>query len=590
MPFQSEKQRRFLWAEHPEIAKRWAHEYPESNKGLPMYADKKKTTNKDETAKKAAALNVLHHAVSRLSGVNLAGVNIGQDNTRLKASMDKLERVDIPHSDRPTYAGEEREEGEQKTDENNKTEQDAVSAPDSADMGDSDRAKTLLSKLSAVLSRPYREMMEAQQAQAEAREPRFVPQNLGLRKYSLPSPAVMPPMGMMSAPQNASAAQGAQAAQQNLPQPSQGPVGGGSNPQHNPIQAFGPLGAKGQLNGNAAFGQKHSPDSLKTAGWKDIFGARKSQPGWYGPEGLVEVQGGGYRYGHTHGVDVLDEPPGWLRRIFDRDPYVLRADVPKYKRQLKAIKGMTVSETPDRLEFSHMGQLKPEMRQLIEAALAKHSSAKNTALAALTSMESRSILDDDETELAHKQAKTQACSCGCGDTVTTCKCASSCSCRKPGGSCHKTEKEAKQLGLWDRIRAKRQRGETAAKPGDKDYPDAKSWNKVTEISDKKAGATPAWQRSEGKNEEGGLNEAGRKSYEREHGGDLKPPVTESNPSGERKKRQNSFCSRMCGMKRVNTGAKTKNDPDSRINKSLRKWNCKCSSARDLINIALGQAR
>lgn len=32
------------------------------------------------------------------------------------------------------------------------------------------------------------------------------------------------------------------------------------------------------------------------------------------------------------------------------------------------------------------------------------------------------------------------------------------------------------------------------------------------------------------------------------------------------------------MKRVNTGSKTKSDPDSRINKALRKWNCKCSSA------------
>lgn len=95
---------------------------------------------------------------------------------------------------------------------------------------------------------------------------------------------------------------------------------------------------------------------------------------------------------------------------------------------------------------------------------------------------------------------------------------------------------------------------------------------------KMAASSPAWQRSEGKNDEGGLNEKGRKSYEREHGGDLKAPVTESNPSGERAKRRSSFCSRMCGMKRVNTGSKTKSDPDSRINKSLRKWNCKCSSA------------
>jgi len=94
---------------------------------------------------------------------------------------------------------------------------------------------------------------------------------------------------------------------------------------------------------------------------------------------------------------------------------------------------------------------------------------------------------------------------------------------------------------------------------------------------KEAGGTPAWQRSAGKNEEGGLNEKGRKSYERATGGNLKAPVTESKPTGERADRQNSFCSRMCGMKRVNTGASTANDPDSRINKSLRKWRCKCSA-------------
>lgn len=97
---------------------------------------------------------------------------------------------------------------------------------------------------------------------------------------------------------------------------------------------------------------------------------------------------------------------------------------------------------------------------------------------------------------------------------------------------------------------------------------------------KTSASSPAWQRSAGKNPEGGLNEKGRKSYERETGGNLKAPVTEKNPKGEAKKRQDSFCSRMCGMKRVNTGAKTKSDPDSRINKSLRKWNCKCSSAME----------
>ena len=36
MPFESEAQRRFLWMHHPEIAKRWAHEYP-GQKHLPMH-------------------------------------------------------------------------------------------------------------------------------------------------------------------------------------------------------------------------------------------------------------------------------------------------------------------------------------------------------------------------------------------------------------------------------------------------------------------------------------------------------------------------------------------------------------------------
>ena len=78
----------------------------------------------------------------------------------------------------------------------------------------------------------------------------------------------------------------------------------------------------------------------------------------------------------------------------------------------------------------------------------------------------------------------------------------------------------------------------------------------------------AWTKKSGKNPEGGLNEKGRKSYERENpGSDLKAPQPEG---GSRKK---SFCARMGGMKKKLTSAKTANDPDSRINKSLRKWKC-----------------
>ena len=79
--------------------------------------------------------------------------------------------------------------------------------------------------------------------------------------------------------------------------------------------------------------------------------------------------------------------------------------------------------------------------------------------------------------------------------------------------------------------------------------------------------TPAWQRSEGKNPEGGLNAAGRASYNRETGGHLKAPQPEGGP------RRDSFCARMEGMKKKLTSSKTANDPDSRINKSLRKWKC-----------------
>lgn len=79
--------------------------------------------------------------------------------------------------------------------------------------------------------------------------------------------------------------------------------------------------------------------------------------------------------------------------------------------------------------------------------------------------------------------------------------------------------------------------------------------------------SPAWQRAEGKNPKGGLNAKGRASYNRETGGNLKPPQ----PGGGPRKR--SFCARMEGMKRKLTSAATANDPDSRINKSLRAWKC-----------------
>jgi hypothetical protein len=86
----------------------------------------------------------------------------------------------------------------------------------------------------------------------------------------------------------------------------------------------------------------------------------------------------------------------------------------------------------------------------------------------------------------------------------------------------------------------------------------------------------AWTRKEGKNAKGGLNEKGRKSYERSNpGSDLKPPVKreQAKKSPKSAARRKSFCSRMEGMKSKNTSSKTAKDPNSRINKSLRAWDC-----------------
>ena len=90
--------------------------------------------------------------------------------------------------------------------------------------------------------------------------------------------------------------------------------------------------------------------------------------------------------------------------------------------------------------------------------------------------------------------------------------------------------------------------------------------------------SPAWQRKAGKNPSGGLNAKGVASYRAANpGSKLKTAVT-TKPSKLKKgskaaNRRKSFCARMKGMKKRLTSAKTARDPDSRINKSLRKWNC-----------------
>ena len=121
---------------------------------------------------------------------------------------------------------------------------------------------------------------------------------------------------------------------------------------------------------------------------------------------------------------------------------------------------------------------------------------------------------------------------------------------------------------WDGYTAK-----GLKKKGDKMVPNCVPVSESDELDE-----VAAWQRKEGKNPEGGLNRKGIESYRRENpGSKLSMAVTTKpsklKPGSKAANRRKSFCARMGGMKKRLTSAKTANDPDSRINKALRKWNC-----------------
>tara|TARA_R100000808_G_C2044445_1_gene82614 strand:+ start:30 stop:287 length:258 start_codon:yes stop_codon:yes gene_type:complete len=82
-------------------------------------------------------------------------------------------------------------------------------------------------------------------------------------------------------------------------------------------------------------------------------------------------------------------------------------------------------------------------------------------------------------------------------------------------------------------------------------------------------------RKKHKNPSGGLSAAGRRHINRTTGSNLKPPVSakQAKKSPKAAARRKSFCARMGGMKKKLTSKKTANDPNSRINKALRKWDC-----------------
>ena len=91
---------------------------------------------------------------------------------------------------------------------------------------------------------------------------------------------------------------------------------------------------------------------------------------------------------------------------------------------------------------------------------------------------------------------------------------------------------------------------------------------------RKLGMAEDWQKVNKADKTDGLSPAAVKAYRRENpGSKLQTAVTEKNPKGKRAKRRLSFCRRMKGMKNRLTSAKNSRDPDSPINKALRRWNC-----------------
>ena len=88
--------------------------------------------------------------------------------------------------------------------------------------------------------------------------------------------------------------------------------------------------------------------------------------------------------------------------------------------------------------------------------------------------------------------------------------------------------------------------------------------------------SPAWQRKEGKNPSGGLNQKGVDSYKRDNPGSKLGTAVTTPPSKLKKgskaaKRRKSLCARMKGMRKRQKPSN--NTGKDRLSLSLKKWNC-----------------
>ena len=142
---------------------------------------------------------------------------------------------------------------------------------------------------------------------------------------------------------------------------------------------------------------------------------------------------------------------------------------------------------------------------------------------------------------------------------------------KPGDA-EKTLKLIKKYEIGDKIEKKypgRENAELKKKMFKRLFKDHYDWRE--ELGED-------WQKVNRKDKTDGLSRKAVKAYRRENPGSKLQTAVTKDPKKLKKgsksaKRRLSFCRRMKGMKKKLTSAKTRRDPDSRINKALRRWNC-----------------
>lgn len=192
MPFKSEQQRKFLWAAHPDIAKRWAHEYP-TPKNLP-----KRVSDTPERDKQAHSAPIItpEYVNNLLTSVIFQASSEKQGNSGIK--------LNIPHSEKPVAAGDEHvTTGNKRRDKQRQG--SSASIERLFGLGEGKKAASsgapeycvnpLLLKLAVVLSQPIQQALADEQAQQQGQQAQQVPANGGIQPLTTPLSANPLPLG-----------------------------------------------------------------------------------------------------------------------------------------------------------------------------------------------------------------------------------------------------------------------------------------------------------------------------------------------------------------------------------------------------------